>query len=199
MKYLPFVAKRIGLWVITIATIGTIAAPAQAAEEIVFRYGILRQRLSVIELAKFAETGEQSPVLARYLRRTNSEPEEVRRLLTQSVDISSSTLDKGLNNVLGNVLLDELGKMIQTPNDEGNREALREALIASTAADNKLTILEILQNYPAEEIHLDVKRAIRTYNRIAQFQKPAQNAIERIGPLREILKERGINLPDFLR
>jgi hypothetical protein len=199
MKYSSFVIKRIGIGAIVLASLLAIAPQAHAAEEIVFRYGILRQRLSVVELAKFAETGEQSPVLSRYLRRTNSDPEEVRRILTQSVDVSSGTLDRGLNNVLGNMLLDELGKMIQTPNDEGNREALRDALIASASTDNKLTILEVLQNYPAEEIHLDVKRAIRTYNRLAQFQKPAQNAIERIGPLREVLKERGINLPEFLR
>ncbi|MDX2232098.1 MAG: alpha/beta hydrolase [Leptolyngbyaceae cyanobacterium bins.349] len=191
--------QRVGLGAIAVASAWAIAPAANAADEIVFRYGILRQKLSTVELTKFAETGEQSPVLERYLRRANANPEEVRQILNQSVDITPTTLDKGLNNVVGNLVLDELGKMIQTPNDEGNREALRSALIASTEKDNKLTILELIQNYPANEIHLDVMRAIKTYNRIARYQQPLQDALQKAGPLRQILKQQGITLPDFLK
>lgn len=189
----------LGIGAIAAASMLAIVPQANASEEIVFRYGILRQRLSVVELTKFAQTGEKSPVLERYLQRTNSNPEEVRQVLNQPVEISQSTLDKGLNNSVANLLLDELGKMIQTPNDEGNREALRTALISSTAQDNKLTVLEVIQNYPTDEIHLDVKRAIRTYNQVSKYQKPVQNVLEKAGPLREILKNQGINVPDFLK
>lgn len=199
MKWLKGQIQMAGMGAIAAASLVTISPNAQAADEIVFRYGILRQRLSVVELAKFAETGEKSPVLERYLRRTNSNPEEIRQALNQPVDVSQSTLDRGLNNVVGNLLLDELGKMIQTPDDQGNREALRTALVDSTARDNKLTILEVIQNYPAEEIHLDVKRAIKTYNQLAKYQQPVQNILERVGPVRQILKEQGINLPNFLK
>jgi len=199
MKGLKGILQITSVWAIAAASLLTISSQAQAAEEIVFRYGILRQRLSVVELTKFAETGEQSPVLERYLRRTNSNPEEVRQVLNQSVDVSKGTLDTGLNNVVGNLLLDELGKMIQTPNDEGNRDALKAALVNSAEKDNKLTILEVIQNYPTDEIHLDVKRAIKTYNRLAEYQKPVQTILERVGPVRNILKEQGINLPNFLK
>lgn len=199
MKGLKAILQWVSIGAIAVATVGEIVPQAQAANEIVFRYGILRQRLSVVELAKFAETGEQSPVLERYLRRTNSNPEEVRQVLNQSVDVSKGTLNTGLNNAVGNLLLDELGKMIQTPDDQGNREALRTALVDSATPDNKLTILEVIQNYPADEIHLDVKRAIRTYNRLAEYQQPVQNVLEKVGPIRQILKDQGINLPNFLK
>lgn len=199
MKGLKGILQWASVAAIAVASWGAIVPQAQAANEIVFRYGILRQRLSVVELAKFAESGEQSPVLERYLRRTNSNPEEVRQVLNQSVDVSKGTLNTGLNNALGNLLLDELGKMIQTPDDQGNRDALRTALIDSATPDNKLTILEVIQNYPADEIHLDVKRAISTYNRLAQYQQPVQNILQRVGPIRQILKEQGINLPNFLK
>jgi hypothetical protein len=199
MKGLKGFLQGVCVAAIAVASMSAIGPQAQAANEIVFRYGILRQRLSVVELTKFAETGEQSPVLERYLRRTNSKPEEVRQALNQSVDVSKGTLNTGLNNALGNLLLDELGKMIQTPDDQGNRDALRTALIDSATPDNKLTILEVIQNYPADEIHLDVKRAISTYNRLAQYQKPVQSILERVGPIRQILQEQGINLPNFLK
>lgn len=186
--------------VLAIATLGIslTTASAQAANEIVFRYGIWRQRLSVIELTNFAQTGEQSPVLRRYLERTNSKPEEVRRILNQPVDVNQRLLDKGLDNPASNMLLDELGKIIQMPDDEGNQEALRESLLTS-AKDNQITVLEVIQNYPSDEIHLDVKRAIRTYERVSKYQQPIQDALQRVGPLRQVLKDQGINLPDFLK
>ncbi|NJP10814.1 MAG: alpha/beta hydrolase [Leptolyngbyaceae cyanobacterium RU_5_1] len=182
------------------ATSLLLSAPAgQAAEEVVFRYGILRQRLAVSELSDFAERGEVSPVMGRYLEKTNSDPKSVRQILMQPVDVNSKLLDKALNNSVGNLLLDEMGKMIQTPDDRENREALRTALIQSTSSDNKLTLLEVIQNYPTDEIHLDVKRALRTYRQVERYQKPAQGALEKIEPLRQILKDQKIKLPDFLK
>jgi hypothetical protein len=171
-------------------------APATpAAEEVVFHYGIFRQRLAVSELTDFAETGETSRVLKRYLKRANSDPESVRQVLVRPVEVDHDVLDRALNNPAGDRLLDELGEIVQTPDDKDNREALRTALVQATATDNKLTLLEVIQNYPTDEIHLDVKRAIRTYNRIAEYQEPLQQALEGAETLRRILRNQGVNLP----
>jgi hypothetical protein len=166
-----------------------------AAEEVVFHYGIFRQRLAVSELTDFAETGETSRVLKRYLKRANSDPEAVRQALIRPIDVDHEVLDRALNNPAGDRLLDELGKIVQTPDDEDNREALRTALDKATANDNRLTLLEVIQNYPTDEIHLDVKRAIRTYNRVAEYQGPLQQALEGAETLRRILRTQGVNLP----
>lgn len=172
---------------------------AEAAEKVVVRYGILRQSLSVAELTDFAEKGEMSRKVERYLDMTKSDPAEIRQILTKPIDISSSTVSTALNNPLGDRMLDELGRMIQTPENEGNRDALRTAVIQSTAKDNKASILEIIQNYPADEIHLDAKRIIKTYNTLAKFQKPVEGILNNLGPIRELLQKQGINLPDFLK
>ncbi len=199
MQGLKSFFRQSTVWAIAVAGILATAPAGKAADEIVFRYGILRQRLSVAELTKFAQTGETSPVVERYLNQTNSNPEEIRAVLNRTVNVERHLLDRGLNNVAGNMLLDELGKIIQTPDDKGNREALRTALLESTAGDNQLTLLEVVQNYPTDEIHLDVKRAIRTYDRVARYQGSLQNAIQRAEPLRQILKDQGIKIPDFLK
>lgn len=186
---------------LAIATLSVLlfAPPTLAAEEVVFRYGIFRQRLAVPELTDFAETGETSRVLGRYLQKANSNPESVRHVLTQPIDINRNLLDTALNNPAADKLLDELGKMIQTPNDKGNREALRTALIRSTENDNRLTLMEVIQNYPTDEIHLDVKRAIKTYNQLAEYQEPLRQAIEKASEVRRILENQGITLPKFLK
>ena len=43
------------VWAIAATGMLATAPASNAADEIVFRYGILRQRLSVIELTKFAQ------------------------------------------------------------------------------------------------------------------------------------------------
>lgn len=195
MQSLKLWLQQVGIGAIAVASIFAIMPSSQAADEIVFRYGILRQRLAVSELTKFAETGEESPVLARYLRRANAQPAEVRRILSQPLTIDRNTLDRGLNNVAGDFLINELSAIVKTPNDEDNQEALRNALLGSTVGDNKVTLLEVLQNYPNSEVHIDVKQAIRTYDRIAKYQQPIQNILQRVGPLRDILKNQGIKIP----
>ncbi|MGI0487220.1 alpha/beta hydrolase [Pantanalinema rosaneae CENA516] len=184
-----------------IATLSVLflAPQAQAAEQVVFRYGIFRQRLAVPELTDFAETGETSRVLGRYLQRANGNPESIRRVLNQPIDINRNLLDTALNNPAADRLLDELGRMIQTPNNNGNREALRTAMLRSTEKDNRLTLLEVIQNYPTNEIHLDVKRAIKTYNQLAEYQEPLRQAIDKADEVRRALEKQGITLPKFLK
>lgn len=191
--------QAVSLAIATLSVLLIAPQQAQAAEEVVFRYGIFRQRLAVPELTDFAETGETSRVLGRYLKKANSDPESVRQVLNQPIDINRNLLDTALNNPAADKLLDELGKMIQTPNDNGNREALRTALLRSTEKDNQLTLLEVIQNYPTDEIHLDVKRAIKTYNQLAEYQEPLRQAIEKASEVRRILENQGITLPKFLK
>lgn len=174
---------------------------AEAADKVVVRYGILRQSLSVAELTNFAEKGEMSRKVERYLNMTKSDPAEIRQILTKPIDVSGSTVSTALNNPLGDRMLDELGRMIQTPEneDKANRDALRAAMVQSAAKDNQVSILEIIQNYPADEIHLDAKRIIKTYNTLAKYQKPIEGILNNLGPIRELLQKQGINLPDFLK
>jgi len=200
------IMSRFHSWVLGTASVAIAAfsllgstATAQAADEVKFRYGILRFGLSVKELTDFATTGEQSPVVERYLTRTNSNPAEVRQILNYPVAIETGLLDKALNNPAANLLLDELDQIIQTPDNSNNREALRQAMLTSTKTDNQLTLLEVIQNYPRDEIHLDVKRAVKTYENIAKYQDSIGEALKKAGSLRDALKKQGINLPDFLK
>ncbi len=193
--------SRTGVVAIASALLLMHTPTAEAADKVVVRYGILRQSLSVAELAAFAEKGEMSRKVERYLGMTKSDPAEIRQILTKPIDISGGTVSTALNNPLGDRMLDELGRMIQTPEneDKSNRDALRTAVIQSAAKDNQVSILEIIQNYPADEIHLDAKRIIKTYNTLAKYQKPIEGILNNLGPIRELLQKQGINLPNFLK
>lgn len=131
---------------------------ATAAEQVVLKYRILRQSVSVSELTTFAQTGELSPTLQSYLKMARRNPEQVRQILTRQVKVDPILLERALNSQIGEAILDQVGQVIHTPDEQANREALRSALVISAQGDGKITLIEALKNYPTSSVHLDGDR-----------------------------------------
>jgi hypothetical protein len=159
------------------AGIGTLlfSCPAIAANAIVFRYGALSETFSVQELTDFAQTGRQSSTISYYLRRTNQNPEAVRSALNREIPVRVTTLDRVLNSPIGDVALDRISRTIQTPVNTSNRQALRAALVLSASGDNRLSLLEVFQNYPTQELYVDGQELISTYTQISDLAQRIQN------------------------
>ena len=138
-----------------------------AAEKVVFRYKILSRSLPVKELTKLSETGEVSSNLNYYLKRTKQEPEAVRNVLNKEVNVSTVTLDRTLNSKIGGFLLDQISQTIHTSSNEANRKALRSAIVLSSSEDNKVSLIEIIQNYPTKEVYVEGDNLARTYNQLS--------------------------------
>jgi hypothetical protein len=152
---------------------------AVAADRVVFKYKILRESVSVAELTTFAETGQASTDLQTYFRLSGQKPETVRQTLTKPMRVNPVLLDRVLNSPLGNTVLDPLGQAIQTPKGGAERQALRGAMAVS-ASDGQLTILEILQNYPTQEVIVDGDRIEGAYRRLNEFVDRLRNPLEGI-------------------
>ncbi|MGB6297676.1 MAG: alpha/beta hydrolase [Rivularia sp. (in: cyanobacteria)] len=138
-----------------------------AAEKVVFRYKIFSQSLPVKELTQLSETGEVSPNLDYYLKQTKQNPQAVREVLNKEVNVSTTTLDRTLNSKIGEFLLDQISQTIHTSSDRENRKALRSAIVLSSAEDNKVSLIEIIQNYPTNEVYVDADNLARTYNQLS--------------------------------
>lgn len=138
-----------------------------AAEKVVFRYKIFSRSLPVKELTELSETGEVSPNLDYYLKQTNQDPQAVRDVLNKEVNVSTTTLDKTLNSKIGEFLLDRIGQTIHTSSDRANKKALRSAIVLSSAEDNKVSLIEIIQNYPTNEVYVEADNLERTYNQLS--------------------------------
>ena len=148
---------------------------AIAADAIVFRYGAFSETFSVQELTEFAQTGQQSSTIRYYLRRTNQNPEAVRAALNREIPVRVTTLDLILNSPVGDVALDRLSRTIQTPVNTSNRQALRAALILSASTGNRLSLLEVFQNYPTRQLYVDGRELISTYTQISELAQRIQN------------------------
>ncbi|MBD2090182.1 alpha/beta hydrolase [Microcoleus sp. FACHB-1515] len=131
------------------------APPAQAAEQIVLTYGSLYRSISVAELTEFAETGRLSSGLRFYLNLANIEPEVFRTILNEDLRLRLGFVDSALNSLPGEFALYQVGQVVHTSSRRANIQALRSALVLSVSEDNRVSLLEFLQNYPTQQLYVD--------------------------------------------
>jgi len=153
------------------------STPADAAESVVLKYSILRESVSVPELSSFAKTGELSDSLRSYLKLAKREPDELRRVMRQEFSVNPIFLYQLLNSRLGELMLDQVSEVVHTPTNRANRESLRGALVSSALADGKITLIEILENYPTPEVHVEGDRLVE----VAEKIKSVIGRLPRIG------------------
>ncbi|MEP0868352.1 alpha/beta hydrolase [Trichocoleus desertorum AS-A10] len=152
---------------------------AIAAEQVVLKYKILREKISVQELTRLTETGTPSPALATYLKLAGKSPEDIRQPLTQVVKVNPRLLDRVLNSWAGNAVLDQISPAIHTPSNQANRQALRAALTLSASPDGKLTLMEVLQNYPTQEVEVEGDRLVGAYRQLSRLSDRLENLLNR--------------------
>ncbi|ACK65278.1 protein of unknown function DUF1400 [Rippkaea orientalis PCC 8801] len=138
----------------------------RAADQVILKYSILRESVSVPELSTLAKSGQVSPSLKGYLKLANKKPDDLRRALNQNVDVDPVFLSKILNSFAGNIILDQLGQILHTPSKKASRESLRGALVTSAVSDRNIKVIEILENYPTSDLHVDGDRLAEVYQQI---------------------------------
>lgn len=153
-----------------VSSIGLCAATfsggsAQAAEEVFFKYQSLTESLTVQEIRDFAVSGKASPKLEVYLRLSKANANEIRQTLTREMNVSAKDVQQFLDSWVGKLTMDEVSQIVRPINRQSSKRALRSAIDASVK-DNKLSLLEVFQNYPAPKVEVDVDRWLATEKRI---------------------------------
>ncbi|NJN85862.1 MAG: alpha/beta hydrolase [Leptolyngbyaceae cyanobacterium SL_7_1] len=149
------------------------ARASAANKRLVFTLGPVEAAISVADLARFVDTGELSRAWRFYLRLAGISQADLRMALSQPVAIDLRSLDKNLNSLPGEYLLYQVGQIIHPPSKHANIQALRSTMILSTADDNQFSALELLQNYPTQEIRVEAARLARMGRNISRIA-PAQ-------------------------
>lgn len=133
----------------------------RVSQKVVFALGLLQESLDMDDLTNFATTGEVPRGWNTYFKLLKLAPEDFRGLLTTEAKMEMKFLDGILNNLIGEYILFEVGQVIHTSNNKANIQALRSALILSAAGDNKISMLEILQNYPSQKVVLEGMKLVK--------------------------------------
>lgn len=157
-----------------------LTSSALAADQVVLKYLIFRESLSVEELTTFAETGELSTSLRINFALARQDPKLIRSNLTEPVKVNPVFLDRVLNSPIGNVVLDEVSQVIHPPSRRANRQALRSALVISASRDREITLIEVIQNYPTAVVEVEGERLESVSRVLHQLEGPLQILLDSI-------------------
>ena len=178
---IPSIPQRASQWFLRACPVLVAAASlcwgssaALGAERVVFNYGSVSRSVPVADLETFVETGETSSIVRFILNVSNSEPEQMRQLLTYDIGLNLLFIDRVFNSLPGEYVLFELGSAFSTKSGKANIQALRSALTLSASDDSKISLLEFLQKYPTEGLYVDGVRVQTVANDAIGF-------VDRIG------------------
>lgn len=156
------------------------------AETVMLRYDFFEESLSVSELSTFAQTGEMSPSLKTYFRMTDAKPQQIQEVLTQEIQVDPVPLSKILNTLPGEVLLDGASEIIQTPTQSASRQSLRSALVSSALTEDKITLIEVLENYPTADVYVEGDRLLEVYTRLERVLGTLSDVENLLGTLSDL-------------
>ncbi|MBD3887553.1 alpha/beta hydrolase [Phormidium tenue FACHB-886] len=166
--------KRVAsIWVLPIVLS---AGPALGATTITVQYGIFERSVSVDSLRIYAEQGKVEPDL-RILIRSLDQPERLKSLLLNKVNLSEVTVSQFLYTAPGEMLLRQLAQVIRTDANLSGFYAIRGALIQAAADPEGLTLLNVLEKFPLNDVRVDLSRAMRILRELETLVQQSQAAI----------------------
>ncbi|NJL69410.1 MAG: alpha/beta hydrolase [Microcoleus sp. SM1_3_4] len=162
------------------------AAPALGAERIYATYGPLEVAVPIESLALFAKEGTIDSSwdgFAQYA--TKEQLEQFRLVLQARAEISPITIAQFLYTPQGEVLLERLGRVIQTKARQPGFYAIRAALILAAADAEGLTVVNVLRKFPTYGIRIDIARGLDVANRLTTLINRSNRAIAGVIQLSE--------------
>ncbi|MEB3278179.1 MAG: alpha/beta hydrolase [Lyngbya sp.] len=158
-----------------------VSLPATAAETIVFPVGKMNLEVSIDTLENYAETGllPDNQPLETYLNwLTPIEQRQVRELLKTRYSFDSEATHRLLKSPMVASFLEYVGGLIQPESGENGSEAIYNAIMAATATDPEgFDIIEILRQFPAERIHVNLEEALDTMVRVVSLIRQTNTVI----------------------
>lgn len=158
--------KSLSLVVVFSSLLSVFSPHAKAADKIILKYGMWRESIAISDLSSFCQTGNTTKTLDYYLRTSRQKKGDIQNTLCRALPIDGVILSDALNHPLGNLVLGFFGEIITTPSERGSKESLRGALVTSALKNDNLSIIEILENYPTSEVHLNGDRLMEMYQKI---------------------------------
>lgn len=135
--------------------------PTHAAESIILSYGSLQRSISVESLEHYAETGDAPADLKPYLQRFDEQQkEQLRNLLQTQADLDHVAIAQFLYTRQGEILLQQLGDVIQTESYQPGFLALRGAMILAADSDEGLSLLSIVKKFPTDQLRIDLRETL---------------------------------------
>jgi hypothetical protein len=142
---------------------------ANAAEQVVLKYGNFQGQISVQELSQFTATGKTTPTLRAYLEASQQDPAIARKALKAAIKADPAFLNNLLSSWAGPILVSQIGEVVHPLAGQLDQQALRSALSASIKQNGEVTLLGAIQNYPNTSVELEGDHLISVYKRLSNL------------------------------
>lgn len=179
------IVKWLGLSSAAMLSVGAVIClpktPAIAADRLVVTFGPLGRSIPIEDLRALADTGETTRQIRWYLNTADLDTETFRQVLTREVNIDQQLIDRVTYSLPGEFLLHEIGNTIHTKSERANIQALRAALLLSTSGDDRISLIEFLEQYPTQELYVDgvsLLEFVQDADRIRDRLEPVVAAVE---------------------
>jgi len=152
--------RRSGFYVLLGFAISLIflAHQARASGTVVLQFRDRTLPVPLTELQAFAENTEASPEIQGFLQEVDQDPAAVRRWLNAGIipprQLRSTTRDFALTQV---------NKIVGNPLGRSSLEPLQTSFSRSLRNDNRVSILELVENHPGSNVRLELSRLERVY------------------------------------
>lgn len=147
-----------------------------AIETITLVFNESRVSVPFSDFQTFVKTGEtQRTSLQTFLARVPRTSQAARSVLTREIEITRPFSERNFDNPIADFLLLQLSSALTVPD---NLQPLRSALITSYRSNQRISMLEVIGNYPAAEVVVQLPRVERAYNRMSALVQRVQPALE---------------------
>ena len=151
---------------------------ALSSEKVIFTYGGITESVLLEELQNFAETGETSPSIDFLLNSSKQNPILMRGILKQEFPADTKLIYELLNTAPGEYLLSHTSNLVSSKSERADVVALRGALIASASNDNVISLIELLENYPTQQVYINGKILAKVRKDLSRFIQETNRYIE---------------------
>lgn len=142
------------------------------------------------DLTAWVDRGELSDDLTAYLGLSQQQPDRIRRVLSQRITMPAFLVDRALSSTSGEALLAQMGQVLQVPKSANSGRALREAVVAAAEDDGQISLLEVLQRHPAQNVDLRVDRLISLAETWNQWRNQGNSWLEQLTQWGDRLRQR---------
>ena len=160
------------------ATIAFGSSRALASEEVIFTYGAITQSVPLEELKTFAETGETSSSIDFLLSHAKQNPFLLRWILKQEFPANTKLVSDLFNTMPGEYVLSQTGNVVGSKSKRANVTALRGSLIRSASDNGLVSLIELLENYPTQQVYVNGKILARVRENLGQFVEETNRYIK---------------------
>ena len=155
-----------------------LSSRANATELITLQYKDRSALVTIDDLSRFARTGAIPQSIQDLFATTDKIPSDISTILNKELKISRQFVDSFIDSAIGDFVLGGLDEVINNASSSRDLTNVRSTLVAAYEDDNRVSLIELIERYPQNEVQINVTSLEKTYNTVNGIVEDVLPALE---------------------